>query len=1014
LGAGADSIRLALLSILFRSANLPEQYPTARFVIWLKQQGYYEQVVKSVAARGEQFAQELKNLYVSPVLAESLLTAYPELAGSPREVRMLLKETFPQKDEISDDELLSTMETVLHLQSTDVHELPCTLLVFDELQQFIGEDNQRTLQVQNVVEACSSRFGSSLLFVATGQSALEARTNLSKLQDRFTVKVHLSDKDVEQVVREVVLQKKPSQQPALEQVVDRARGEIDRHLNGSKIGATQADAPDLVLDYPLLPTRRRFWERVLRAIDSAGTSAQLRTQLRIVHEAAQQVACEPLGTVVAGDIIYTQQKGAMLQNGTLLREMEVIVQEQDDGTPDGRLRSRLCATIFLINQLPQEGVLSTGLRATADTLADLLVQDLRQGSAELRQRIPPLLDELVERGILMQVEGEHRLQTRESAEWEQDFRRRYTKIADDVSRIEEKRNTAFRHAVEQALQRIRPTQGESNTPRKFNLHFGQEAPSPATDAVPVWVRTGWDVAEKNVREEAQAAGDESPIVYIYLPRQNADALRAALARREAARETLDVRPANPTVPEVIEARKAMETRHGTEKNNAAALVASVLDSARVFQGGGSEVVKETPVEAVEAAIANALVRLFPNFRLADDRRWEQVLRRASQGNADPLSAIGYTGETNQHPVCKEVLTYIGSGGKRGAEVQKHFMGAGYGWPKDAVDGALLALLAGNHLRASRNSQPVTVKALSQSQIGALHFEAEDVTLTAMQRLQVRKMLQAVGLTVNPGEELEAVHQFLRELENLADAASWSPPLPARPSTDTVDALRAKQGNALLLGIYEARQDLEEIHEAWQHQKALRAERWPKWELLTALLHHADGLPAAATVTEQMDALRENRALLADPDPVTPLLNQLADALRDAVQQARQRVVDARDREVEKLSTTPEWNELKDEIWHRILEQNGLGPVDEPDMGTDNALLATLNSKPLRVWESEAAAMPVQLQKTRDAAARRLDPQTRRVSLPSATLKTEAEVDVYLEQVRAEIMKYIERGNPVII
>jgi hypothetical protein len=307
-----------------------------------------------------------------------------------------------------------------------------------------------------------------------------------------------------------------------------------------------------------------------------------------------------------------------------------------------------------------------------------------------------------------------------------------------------------------------------------------------------------------------------------------------------------------------------------------------------------------------------------------------------------------------------------------------------------------------------------VKTLSQSQIGALHFEAEDVMLTAMQRLQVRKMLQAVGVALHPGEELEAVHQFLRQLEELAVAASGAPPLPARPSTETVDALRMKQGNALLLGVYAARQELEDTHEAWQQQKALRAERWPKWELLTALLHHADGLPAAATVTEQMDAIAASRTLLTEPDPVTPLLNQVADALRDAVQQARQRVVDARDREVKKLSTTPEWNELKDETWRRILEQNGLGPVDEPDMGTDNALLATLNSKPLRVWESEAAAMPAQLQKARDAAARRLNPQTRRVSLPSATLKTEAEVDAYLEQVRAEIMKHVERGNPVIV
>ena len=45
LGAGAgDSIRLAALSIVFASAGLPRDYAQARFVIWLKQNGYYDTV----------------------------------------------------------------------------------------------------------------------------------------------------------------------------------------------------------------------------------------------------------------------------------------------------------------------------------------------------------------------------------------------------------------------------------------------------------------------------------------------------------------------------------------------------------------------------------------------------------------------------------------------------------------------------------------------------------------------------------------------------------------------------------------------------------------------------------------------------------------------------------------------------------------------------------------------------------------------------------------------------------
>ncbi len=284
LGAGAgDSIRLAVLRFLFQNAGLPTQYAPARFAIWLKQENYFEGVKAGVERSGKDFTRELLNMYVSPVLAQSLLDMIPGFATNQTEARSFLKTQYPNRDDISDDELVSTMEDVLALQSSKEGILPCTLLIFDELQQYIEVDSSRTLQVQNTVEACSSQFGSRLLFVATGQAALQATPQLSKLQGRFTVRVTLSDTDVEQVVREVVLRKEPSKIGNLQTILNGARGEIDRQLAGTKIGPSTADVADLVPDYPLLPVRRRFWERVLRTIDSAGMAGQLRTQLRIVH-----------------------------------------------------------------------------------------------------------------------------------------------------------------------------------------------------------------------------------------------------------------------------------------------------------------------------------------------------------------------------------------------------------------------------------------------------------------------------------------------------------------------------------------------------------------------------------------------------------------------------------------------------------------------------------------------------------------------------------------------------------
>ncbi len=474
LGAGAgNSVRLALLGILFRSSGLPEQYAPARFVLWLMQNGYYKDVKGGVERKGRDFAKELNNMYVSPVLAESLLATYPGFANSAAEARSLLKAQYPNKVDISDDELLRTMEDVLELQSTTPGKLPCTLLIFDELQQFIGEDSQRTTHVQNVVEACSSRFGNHLLFVATGQAAIQATPQLQKLQGRFTVRVTLTDTDVEQVVREVVLRKNPTKTATLQDVLNTASGEINRQLAGTKIGPRPTDSVKLVSDYPLLPVRSRFWESVLRNVDSLGTAGQLRTQLRIVHDAIKEVADRSMGTVVAGDVIYHHLKADMLQSSMLLRDVATTIEKLDDGTSDGKMRSRLCAAIFLIGKLPVDGVAATGIRANIATLADLLVEDVTDVSANatLRQSIPQLLQGLVESGTLMQVGDEYRLQTRESAEWETDYQRRRTRIRADDSRIASDRTTAFQSAITGALKGVALTQGLSTAYHKFFPSF---------------------------------------------------------------------------------------------------------------------------------------------------------------------------------------------------------------------------------------------------------------------------------------------------------------------------------------------------------------------------------------------------------------------------------------------------------------------------------------------------------------------------------------------------------------
>ena len=150
-----------------------------------------------------------------------------------------------------------------------------------------------------------------------GQSALSGTPQLQKLRDRFRVPVQLSDTDVEAVIRKVITAKKPDKASAIKAIVSAHEGEITRHLTRHEAGVSHRRTRlAYIPDYPLLPVRRRFWEHVLRAVDVAGTAAQLRNQLGIVYESVRAYADRSAETVVGGDFIYWVKATDLLQTGS--------------------------------------------------------------------------------------------------------------------------------------------------------------------------------------------------------------------------------------------------------------------------------------------------------------------------------------------------------------------------------------------------------------------------------------------------------------------------------------------------------------------------------------------------------------------------------------------------------------------------------------------------------------------------------------------------------------------------
>ncbi len=1006
LKAGAGSVRLRTMSLFFKSAGLPEGYPYAKFLIHLKRDGKLDQFKKAVEDQGKDFNKELGRIYTSGAVAKAYVGCYDHLKD-PSQVGALLRAEYPDVKDVSIDEMLAVIREAISANG----KLPCTLLVLDEIQQFIGQDAQTALDVQEVTEALSKEMDGRVMIVGTGQSALNDMPNLQRLMGRFTIKIHLKDNDVEKVVRTVVLQKREDKKPDVKQLIDKNEGEITRQLKGTKLATKAEDDFAYLPDYPLLPVRRRFWERVLHSVDSTGTAAQMRTQLRVVHEACRSYADANLGAIVPGDFLYDQIANDLVSTGEMQKRFQEIIELQKTKS-DGVLRSRICALVFLINKLPREHGTDLGVRAEPEHLADLLSDDLVTGSTLLRQQLPQLL-ELMEQeqdSALMKVDSEYRLQTTEGAAWEAEFRKRRAAVLNDQPLIASRLTQLLDKALTDALGNISVLHGDAKERRKVLLHHGESKPE-ANDEITLWVRNGFSATDASVLADIRKLSTDDPTLHLFLPKSHSDELKNAIAAAQAADETLHYK-GNPT-GEGKECRQSMVTRQSTEKIRIDDLIGQIISNARLFLSGGQE---QTFIElkvGVDDAVKQVLNRLYHKFHDGDSAKWPQVYKKAKDGSPSALTQVGFGGDPQTHPVATAIINFMGAG-KTGLEIRKKFIAPPYGWPQDAIDGVLTTLLVSNHLSARINSNPLSLAEVDQKKLGQAIFRTESPVLTAVQKLAIRKLFQDVGLTkITTNNELADAARFIEFAKESAAKAGGDAPAPLAPAALEITALDSYSGNELLMELHDQRDILLVKIKDWQAIGSEITKRMPAFTTTEKLVSKAIGVAEQAEWTATMTAIRANRSLLDDPDPVSHVTKAAGNALRATLANVHKAYTDMFEAQATRISSNAAWQKLSDEKRQLLLSSAGASKRTAPVTASDEQLLTALNSSSLANWQSQTDALAAQFDKALAAAIIEAEPKARRVTLSAATIHDLAELEAWLNESKTTIEAALKDG-PVIL
>jgi hypothetical protein len=283
------------------------------------------------------------------------------------------------------------------------------IFLVDEVGQFIGSDTHLMLNLQTITEDLGTICQGRAWVVVTSQEDIDAvlgemktsiANDFSKIQGRFKTRLSLSSANVDEVIQERLLAKRPEVIDSLQQVFQ-AKGDILKNqLTFTDCGMTfrpYRDGADFVQNYPFAPYQFQLVQRIFEAIRQAGaTGLHLSRGERSILEAFQSagiaVADQEVEILVPLYAFYPSIESFL---DTAVKR--TIDQARDNPSLEP-FDMQLLQVLFLIRYVDE-------MKSTVENLVTLCLDQIDADRLALRRNIAESLQRL-ERETLISRSGE--------------------------------------------------------------------------------------------------------------------------------------------------------------------------------------------------------------------------------------------------------------------------------------------------------------------------------------------------------------------------------------------------------------------------------------------------------------------------------------------------------------------------------------------------------------------------------------------------------------------------------
>ena len=273
------------------------------------------------------------------------------------------------------------------------------LFMIDEVGQYIGSDGSLMLNLQTIVEEIGSKCGGRVWVMVTSQEAIDSITKISgddfsKIQGRFNTRLSLSSSSVDEVIKKRILAKTTTAEKMLSMQYGENAAVLKNlyTFNNAVLDLKgYAGEYDFIETYPFVPYQFRLMQNVLAQIRKHGNSGKHlsggeRSMLSGFQEAAQAIEEKDENALVPFCLFYNTVHTFL--ESSIRRVIDRCQNAADNRDGLEQYDVDILKLLYLIRYVDD-------IKANVDNITTLMVDDIRADKINMRRRIQESLDRLV-------------------------------------------------------------------------------------------------------------------------------------------------------------------------------------------------------------------------------------------------------------------------------------------------------------------------------------------------------------------------------------------------------------------------------------------------------------------------------------------------------------------------------------------------------------------------------------------------------------------------------------------